>query len=717
LELSQTGDTVGKNVIKEFKEVMYGMNEIYDATKDEQFSKAYIDIDEPRIRELDNGRRIPYRYMHGGFEGTPVKFSFCFPEAEDYEERFYQYLSPFPGPEEELASVAVTGIDDKIAFCITHGAYYVESNMGSGAIFTNSDDNTMSYRSSAAAAEYSRVMARKVYGYEHRPYGYVYGGSGGGYRTIACIENTNAFDGAAPYVIGSPYAIPNCQTTRAHAERLLRNKIGQIIDAVDAGGSGDPYAGLNEEEAAALKEATLFGYPLKSWFSSADLNDGALPVLLPGIKAMDTSYFEEFWKEPGYLGADPESSAARERICMDSKIRLCYVPGKKMQTLEREDAKKVVDTRNGVNDAWKKMLSSSGTDTEPWLELTHLPVPAEGHNLYLKGLILTVLSGKAEGKKLQVGKVTDGRVYLTDGFGTDPIMETLELMEIGDEVHLDNSDYIAIQTYHRHQVPTPDYHAWDQFRGMDKAPLYPQRKTLAGPVFCGNGPGCKQNGMIQGKIIICASLMDEQAYPWQADWYRRKVASEHDGKDTDYCRLYYFDNVLHDDITASVDELHATSYIAGLKQALIDLALWVEEGVEPLPSSHYEVDGGHVLVPDSAAERGGLQPVVSLNANGSKYAHAKAGEPVHFTAEAEVPEGAGSLTFVEWSFEGETDFPEKGKWELCDNGQRGTAKAVHVFEKPGTYFAVVRVKSERSGDKTEPFTQIRNIDRARVMVE
>ncbi len=150
---------------------------------------------------------------------------------------------------------------------------------------------------------------------------------------------------------------------------------------------------------------------------------------------------------------------------------------------------------------------------------------------------------------------------------------------------------------------------------------------------------------------------------------------------------------------------------------MIDLALWVEEGVEPLPSSHYEVDGGHVLVPDSAAERGGLQPVVSLNANGSKYAHAKAGEPVHFTAEAEVPEGAGSLTFVEWSFEGETDFPEKGKWELCDNGQRGTAKAVHVFEKPGTYFAVVRVKSERSGDKTEPFTQIRNIDRARVMVE
>lgn len=633
------------------------MDRIYDATKDEQFSKGYIDIDEMRTRKLDDGRQIPFRYMHGGFEGTPVKFSFCFPEAEEYEKRFYQYLSPFPGPEEELASLSVTGIDDKIAFCITHRAYYVESNMGSGAVFTNSEDNTMSYRSSAAAAEYSRVMARKVYGYEHRPFGYVYGGS------------------------------------------------------------GDPYAGLNEEEAEALREATLFGYPLKNWFASADLNDGALPVLAPGVKGMDPEYFEDFWKVPGYLGADPESSAARERICMDTKIKLQYVPGKKAQMLEGKDTEKVIDSRNGVNDAWKKMISSSGMDTEPWLELAQMPVPSEGYDLYLKGLVLTVKSGKAEGKKVQVGKIADNRIYLTDGFGMDNITETLELIEAGDEVHLDNSDYIAIQTYHRHQVPGRDYHAWDQFRNSDGEPLYPQQKVLVGPVFCGNGPGCKQNGLVQGKVMICAALMDEQAYPWQADWYRRKIASVHDGNEKDYCRLYYFDNVLHDDITASVDELHATSYIAGLKQVLIDLALWVEEGVEPLPSSRYQVDVGHVQVADFAAERGGLQPVVELKANGSKCAHVKAGEPVKFTAQAEVPDQAGSLTFVEWSFEGETDFPRKGEWLLRDKGQRGKAEEIHVYGKPGTYFAVVRVKSERNGDKTAPFTQIRNIDRVRVVVE
>ncbi len=691
------------------------MKELYDAKTDKQFAGGYIDIDEMRTRTLDDGTEIPFRYMHGGFSDTPVRFSFCFPAKERYEGRFYQYLSPFPGPEEELASLPVTGIDDKIGFCITHGAYYVESNMGSGAVFTNHEDNTMSYRSSAATAEFSRVKAKEVYGYEHRPYGYVYGGSGGGYRTIACIENTNAFDGAAPYVIGSPYAIPNCQTTRAYAERVLRNKIGQIIDAVDAGGSGDPYAGLNEEEAEALKEVTLFGYPLKSWFASADQNDGALPVLAPGVKQMDPSYFEDYWKIPGYAGADPDGNAARDRICMDTRVRLAYVPGKAAGLILGKD--EAIDTRNGVNDAWKKMISSAGTDKEPWLELEETPQAPDGQEMYLKGLVLSVKSGKAAGKQVQIGRIEDSRIYLTEGFGMDPVTEILQLIETGDEVHLDNSDYIAIQTYHRHQVPTPDYKAWDQFRDAEGKPLYPQQKTLVGPVFCGNGPGCRQDGLINGRIIIVAALMDEQAYPWQADWYRRKIASVHEGDAEEYCRLYYCDNVLHDDITASVDELHATTYIAALKQALIDLAAWVEHGTAPLPSTNYTVDGGHVIIPDTAAERGGLQPVPDLTANGGKCARVKAGEPVSFLVEAEVPAGAGALTCVEWSFEGEQDFPENGIWELRENGRKGTARAVHTYQKSGTYFAVVRVKSERNGDVNAPYTQIRNIDRVRVIVE
>lgn len=654
--------------------------------------------------------------MHGGFQGTNVRFSFCFPEKDRYEGRFYQYLSPFPGPQEELASLPVTGIDDKIAFCLTHGAYYVESNMGSEAVFTNSDDVTMTHRSSAASAEFSRVKAQEVYGYRHRPYGYVYGGSGGGYRTIACIENTNAYDGACPYVLGSPYAIPSCQTTRAYAERILRNKISQIIDAVDVGGSNNPYGILNEEEKEAFGEVTKFGYPLKSWFASADLNDGSLPVLLPGLKMMDPSYFEDFWKVEGYLGADPKSSASRDRICLDTKVKAKSVSGDGSQMPEAAGQREEVDTRNGVNDAWKKMISSAGEIGEPWLELAEFPMPSKEYGYYLKGLVFTVKTGAAAGKQLQAKKIEDGRIYFTDGFGTDSVKETLELIEAGDEVHLDNSDYIAIQTYHRHQVPTKDYKAWDQFRDAQGNPLYPQRKFLVGPMFTTNGPGCSQNGKVQCKIIIVAALMDEQAYPWQADWYRRKVASVYDGDEKDICRLWYFDNVLHGDITESDNELYATTYIAGLKQALIDLAQWVEKGKEPLPSSNYTVDIGHVSVSENADERGGIQAVPVLTANGSKCAYVKAGETVCFEVNTGVPKGAGKLTFVEWSFEGETDFPEKGEWELSKDGKCGIAKAEHIYRKPGTYFAVVRVKSERNGDKSQPFTQVRNIDRVRVVV-
>jgi hypothetical protein len=37
------------------------------------------------------------------------------------------------------------------------------------------------------------------------------------------------------------------QLFHPHAMRLLKDKFPQIVDAVDAGGSGDPYAGLNAE--------------------------------------------------------------------------------------------------------------------------------------------------------------------------------------------------------------------------------------------------------------------------------------------------------------------------------------------------------------------------------------------------------------------------------------------------------------------------------------
>ena len=61
---------------------------------------------------------------------------------------------------------------------------------------------------SAAVARYSRQVAAEMYG-DHRPFGYVYGGSGGAYKTISCVENhLGVWDGALPYVHGTPKSIP-----------------------------------------------------------------------------------------------------------------------------------------------------------------------------------------------------------------------------------------------------------------------------------------------------------------------------------------------------------------------------------------------------------------------------------------------------------------------------------------------------------------------------
>ena len=74
------------------------------------------------------------------------------------------------------------------------------------------------------------------------------------------------------------------------------------------------------------------------------------------------------------------------------------------------------------------------------------------------------------------------------------------------------------------------------------------------------------------------------------------------------------------------------SYLGVLHQALRDLSAWVEKGVEPPQSTNYKVVDGQVQVPPTAAERKGIQPVVTVKANGGARAEAAAGQPVTFTA-------------------------------------------------------------------------------------
>ena len=694
---------------------------IYHALEDPNYRDFYTDVEEMQERTLSDGTKIPFRYVHGGFKQEGVKFSLCIPLKENFTGRFFQYLSPFPGPDEEMVSLKGTGEDDKVAFSLSNGAYFVESNMGSKYQFGSVPDATKVWKSSAAVAEYSRKYVMDLYGCG-RPYGYVFGGSGGGYKTMACIENTDAWDGAVPYVIGSPVSLPNTIVMHVQAQRRLRGVLPQIFEAVDVGGSGDMYAGLNDSQKAMLKEITQMGFPPKAWFTEAVgiEVDGALAVLLPGVKQADPGYFKDFWEVDGYLGADPDSQEAKDRLQFTGVVKRVKGP---------QEESGIREAFNNVDNAWRKQLVDANG---AWIELEEIP---HGDDLYLKGVSLTVMSGEAKGVQLAMDTMIpaeDGKGgYLIIGatLGMTDLAGVLARIRPGDEIFIDNSDYIAIQSYYRHQVPDDlSFHAWDQFRDENGRPTLPQRKKVIGYGY--TGTGTVQDGNIQGKVIMVQALLDESTCPWCADWYRHKVI-EAKGNEDDY-RLYYMEYCCHGDV-AYQECTFMTNYLGALHQALLDLSDWVERGIEPLPPTRYTYDNGQIYVPDTAEERKGIQSVVRLTANGGEVAKVRPGEPVTFRIEVTVPEGAGSVTAMDMAFDEKRHY-EKGEEEkiLLDDPftcpvefeiipgtgcSRAVGEKVYVYDKPGAHYATVRVKSNRKGDRNTDFGQIRNLGRTKIIVE
>src|ERR1700729_938132 len=97
-----------------------------------------------------------------------------------------------------------------------------------------------------------------------------------------------------------------------NVQRLLRSpaKAMGVIDAMQPGGSGDPFAGLNSHEREELASLYKQGFPFGNeymgftpmgqiwlWTSIADL-----------LVEQDPSYFSDFWTAPGYVGHDlPEA--------------------------------------------------------------------------------------------------------------------------------------------------------------------------------------------------------------------------------------------------------------------------------------------------------------------------------------------------------------------------------------------------------------------------
>ena len=652
---------------------------------DPLFQEPYVDIDEWRDKP------VRHRYIHGGFKGTQARFSFYLPPKERYEGRFFQHVTPAPSSE-NLAQQN-SGEDDKLGFSIASGGYFVETNEGSLAAIAG-DQTIPGYRVNAAAAEYSRVVAAKMYG-PHRPFGYVYGGSGGGFKSIAGFENTNTWDGSVPYVIGSPMAIPNVFTVRLLALRLLKDKFQSISDAVEPGGSGDMYQGLDQEQKDALREVTQMGFPPRGWFNYKTIGPGAFPVLFGMVRMLDPGYFVDFWKVPGYAGANPPKSLTQARIQHHAKVTKILSAG----------APETREVFGGVDTAWQQLKA----DTLVGVQLDSVPSGS------LDSAFLMVKSGEASGKELPVGRVVGNTVFAAVNPCGGDNSQALKALKPGDQVQLDNSDFLAAQYYHRHQVPTPDFYVWDQFRGPDGKPLYPQRPRLLGPMV--TGAGKIQTVKFKGKMIVCASLMDQDALPWQADWYRTKVREALGERFDDNFRLWFTENAVHSDDQRQEDSAHTVSYVGVLQQALRDLSGWVEKGVAPPSSTTYTVVNGQVLVPATAAERNGIQPVVTLRVNGGERADVSAGQSVRFSGTIDLPRNTGRVISAEWDFEGTGTFSTDAQMADSHLPSPVTVKATHVFSRPGTYFTTLRVAAQRQGDTKTGHARISNLGRVRVVVK
>ncbi|MBU6268480.1 MAG: PKD domain-containing protein [Sphingomonadales bacterium] len=629
---------------------------------DPLFNQPFVDCDEHRDGP------VPHRYVSGGFAGTQARFSFYFPPADEYDGRFFHNtypmattsdIGPFP-----IEFEVATG---DLGFTFASFAAYVQTN--NGGVFRDpaTDPAIPAWRVNAAAAKYFRAFSQEVYG-PHKLHGYLFGGSGGAYQTMGAAEATSGiWDGFVPFVSGCNHAIPSMFTARMHALRTLgrHGRFPALFDAIDVGGSGDPLAVLDGEEEAAYLEAAGMGFPAAGWYCHQTMGSGYFANISGMIPAMDPTYADDFWSKPGYLGSDPNAAIRKDRFSFDTTV--------------------------------------TAVDRGPPASITLAAVPdrdfANAH------LVL------GSGASLPIAR--HGGTTVTLIAHVDP--SAVASIQPGDSVRIDNSWALALETYHRHQVPpTTDYLGWNQFRDDAGRPIYPQRPVQIGPVGTMNSAGHVLDGQLHGKAIVLGCLLDIDCHPWQSDWYRGMVRKAL-GKDVadDNLAVQYVERAHHENPLTPLARQHAISYSGALQQALHDLAAWVENDEVP-PQTHYSIVGAQVVLPATANARGGSQPVITLAANGGARAEVRVGEPVTFTAAIEVPMTTGDVVAAEWDFDQTGEFAIGADFTTAHHVE---LTASYSWSAPGTYFVALRAHSHREGDVESPYCRIANLARVRVVVK
>jgi hypothetical protein len=626
----------------------------------------------------DGGPLIPYTEVTGHFPATrtfatlppairqsptifPQEYVLRFPAKAFWRNRSFEQQHPTGGGV----------VDNRMAFI--NGAFSVNW------MSARQENLVATFRHEAAATQVAKAYANKLYGNTGKIYSYFWGCSGGGIVSMAAAENTSGvWDGVQAQCMGpAGTATYHSFFWQAHYTFAIPEAKREAIAAAAApGGTGDIYAGLNDEEKAVLNEFIAAGYPLPI---IGNHFKNLLPLVDPiDIRLFDQTYEDDFWSKPGYAGTNPPNY-----------LKAALVDGWATITGITRDAEgKPIAVQ--FDPATLPPLGTIGDNyLEYWVYAADgksrlidpqraMGVPTENKQRFS---LLGDLD-PATGVLTMTGPIKRG-LERGSPIVNSPVL--LDALKVGSKVRVNNRFILAMYFYPRYSN-IPGARSYDQYRNADGTAKYPQRPDI-GMLSHANYRvmgGRIETGDIKTRTMIIEGLADNLSWPLfnasYAEQIQRALGPE---KAEQMMRIYIHDNGRH--------------AVGGgepgvFQQSIQDLMAWAEKGVAPPESTHYTIRNGQVILAPRAADRHGLQPVMDLTVNGAQRAVVAINQPVELSSRLEMPPQTGLIVQYKWTVDG------KDEAAVATRSQPLVEVARTIsFDRPGNHVVRLTVNAQRDG--------------------
>jgi hypothetical protein len=638
-----------------------------------------IDKTEQLTFQVPGGPLIPYTQVTGHFPArktlatlppgvrqSPTVFQqnyiFKFPAKEYWRNRSFLQQHPTGGGM----------VDSRMAF--TNGAFIISWQSA------RQENLVASNRHEAAATKVADAYASKLYGNAAKIYNYFWGCSGGGIVSMTAAENTSGvWDGVQVQCMG-PAGIATYHSFfwQAHYTMAIpQAKRDAIAAAAAPGGTGDIYAGLNEEEKSVLNEFLAAGYPLPV---IGNHFKNLIPLVDPiDIRIFDQTYEDDFWSKPGYAGANPPNYLKSAKVDGWATITGITRDATGMPTAIQFDPA-TLPPLGSIGDAYLEYWVYAADGKTRVIDPTRaMGVPTDNKQRFS---LLGDLDTKT-GLLTMTGPIKAG-LERGSPIVNSPVL--LKALRVGSQIRVNNRFILAMYYYPRYSN-IPGMRSYDQYRNADGSAKYPQRKdisVLAHANYRVMG-GRIETGDIKNKTMIIEGMGDNLSWPiFNASYAEQVQRTLGMAKANEMMRFYLHDNGRH-----AVGGGEPGVW----QQSMQDLMAWAERGITPPPSTRYTIRNGQVIPAADAAARHGLQPVMNLTANGGSRAVVGVNQPVSLASKIEMPPHTGQIVQYSWTIDGKAD-----PMTVVDKPQPLVdVNRTMSFDKPGTYVVRLTVNGQRDG--------------------